>query len=272
MEGIKLFDCHVHSSFSTDSITDARLFCQKAIDTGLNGIVFTDHIDYDFPGHEDEFQFDFDEYSAYMDNLKEKFAPALRVLKGVEIGIQPHVVEKTNSIFINHDFDYVICSVHILDGVDPYDGEYYNGKTKQRAYDIYLEKVLYAITHFKNFDMAGHIEYIIRRAGYEDRSLRYNDHKDLLDEIFKLLISEGKGIELNTGSFRDDGGTASPEYDINVLKRYKELGGELLCLGSDAHSIDYVGYKFDFFKSVIKDAGFKYICHFENRKPVFSRI
>ncbi|HHW49734.1 MAG TPA: histidinol-phosphatase HisJ family protein [Clostridiaceae bacterium] len=267
-----MFDCHIHSSFSTDSNIKPDLFCQKAMDTGLQGIIFTDHIDYDFPGHEDEFQFDFDEYSAYMDNLKEKSAPALKVLKGVEIGIQPHVIERTNRIFINHDFDYVICSVHILDGIDPYDGEYYKGKSKQQAYEIYLEKVLEAITLFKNFDMAGHINYIIRCAEYEDRSLRYNDHKDILDTIFRILISEGKGFEINTGSFREFGKSPVPEYDLNILKRYKELGGELLCLGSDAHSLSQVGYKFGFFKELIKEAGFNYICHFENRKPVFTRI
>jgi histidinol-phosphatase (PHP family) len=88
----------------------------------------------------------------------------------------------------------------------------------------------------------------------------------------KELISNGKGFEINTGSFRDKPGRSTPSYDMELLKRYKRLGGEIISLGSDSHSLEYIGYKFDYFKELLEEAGFKHTVHFENRKPVFDRL
>lgn len=273
-----MFDCHLHSSFSTDSKVNGEAYCQKAIEKGFAGIILTDHLDYDFPGFEDQFQFDQEEYSLFIEKLKEKYRKELKLLKGIEVGIQPHVIDKTNEILDKYSFDYILCSVHVLDGIDPYDGEYYNGKTKYQAYLRYLEEILFAITHFDNFDMLGHIEYIVRNAHYDDKTLRYHDFFDILDMIFTTLISKGRGIEINAQNFRNMGTlllnerSESLSYDLSLLKRYKELGGELLCLGSDAHSLENIGYRFEYFAEVARTCGFKYFAHFENRKPVFLPI
>lgn len=267
-----MIDCHVHSSFSGDSEMPAEVACERAIEVGLKGLTFTDHLDIDFPDFSTEFLIDFDKYSVFMDNLKDKYKNRLKVLKGIEIGIQPHVMDETDKTVSSQNFDFVLCSVHVIDRIDPYQPIYYKGKTKQQAYSKYLQAILFTVTNFNNFDAAGHFDYVIRKACYDDRSLRYCDHTELMDSILKTLVSKSKGFEINTGSYRDLPGKTTAEYDIGILKRYKELGGKIVTLGSDSHVPDYIGYKFNYFKDMLKEAGFSYITHFEARKPVFDRI
>lgn len=279
-----MFDSHTHSFFSKDSRGSPELLCQAAIQKGLDGIIITDHLDYDFPGYTESSGIDFDAYLNYISRVSARYAPALKVLKGVEVGIQPHVIDRILNLVQSYAFDYVLASVHIIEGIDPYLGSYYQGKTKQQAYGRYLEEVLFAVERFPDFDAAGHLDYIIRYAPYPDRSMRYVDHPDLFDAIFKKLISTGRGLEVNTASYRkNNGGRAgggssggdrgcSAGFDVNILKRYRELGGEIICLGSDSHGPDYVGYGFDEFVELLKESGFRYVAHFEGRKPVFEAI
>lgn len=265
-----MFDCHMHTKFSTDSIMDACEACETAISQGLSGIAFTDHHDIGFPGNDDSWSIDFNQYFQDISLVKGKYKDRLKVLKAVEIGIQPHVIDESEALIKSFPFDYVLASVHIIDGLDPYIREYYRGKSKFEAYDRYLKEIYYMISNFSDYDMVGHFEYIIRYANYVDRTLRYADHTDIFDSILKELINRGRGFEVNTGSFRDP--KASAEYDFAVLKRYKELGGEFICLGSDAHRPEHIALRFEYFTQMLKDAGFNYTVHFENRKPVWDKI
>ena len=267
-----MFDCHIHSDFSSDSRMPAGTACDRAIATGLKGLAFTDHLDIDYPDTDENFNIDFDHYIEFVKALSKQQKPQLKVAVGIEIGIQPHVIEQSLEIVRTHDFDYVLASVHILDGIDPYKKEYYRDKTRIEAYERYLKEILFMVRNFPDFDNVGHFEYITRYAGYDDRSLRYKDHSDLFDELLQELIYKGKGFEVNTGSFRDKPGIRTCEYDIAVLKRYKELGGEIASLGSDAHDTAYIGYKFDVFKDILIEAGFSHAAYFEKRKPVFYRL
>lgn len=268
-----MFDNHVHSSFSGDSKMEAVSACEKAISLGLDGIAFTDHLDYDFPDFDQNFIIDFDVHSAYMDNLKAKYEGRFKVLKSIEVGIQSHVIEESDKTVSSYDFDFVIGSVHLINRKDPYKPGFYDNYSKHEIYSLYLENILALINSFDNFDVIGHFHYIIRNALYADRSLLYKDYSEIFDQIFKALIAKGKGFEVNTASFREkpDNRTV-PKYDIEILKRYRELGGEILTIGSDAHRLEHIGYKFDIFKEIIKEAGFKYITHFEKRKPVFEAL
>ena len=268
-----MFDCHVHSNYSYDAEMDAETACLAAIEHGLGGAAFVDHLDYDFPGNEADNIVDFDEYLRCLDGLRMKYGHRLDIIKGIEVGIQPHVIEKSAALVRAHNFDYVLGSVHIVDGLDPYKDLFYEGKTKQQAYSRYLENIMHMLDNFTDFDMAGHLDYIIRYAPYDDRSLVYADHSDLLDSIFKKLIFSGKGFEVNTSSYREKGRKLPiPRFDAAILKRYKELGGELVCLGSDSHTPNYLGYKFGYFREMLLDAGFKYTVRFEGRKPRFDKL
>lgn len=265
-----MFDCHMHSSFSTDSEMNPAEACETALKQGLEGIAFTDHLDYDYPDTDESFNINYNEYFKTMNSIRAEYKGRLNVLRAIEAGIQPHVIDETLKVVESFPFDYVLASVHIIGGVDPYQREYYKGKTKVDAYERYLEEIFFMITQFESFDMVGHFEYIIRYSQYADRTIRYADHSDIFDSILKELIKQGRGFELNTGTYRDP--SASAGYDSEVLKRYHELGGELICLGSDAHRFNHIGLRFDYFAQMIKDAGFSHTVHFENRKPVWDKL
>lgn len=157
-----MFDCHVHSNFSGDSEMDCHSALEKAQDIGLKGIAFTDHLDYDYPDYDDVFMIDFDEYSEFMDKIKEEYNKKLIVLKGIEVGIQPHVLDDSLEVVEKYDFDIVIVSTHVVDKLDLHNGDFCKGKTRREAYERYLEAVLESISSFKNFDILGHIDLIRR--------------------------------------------------------------------------------------------------------------
>lgn len=263
-----MFDCHVHTKFSYDCTMDLADACEAAIKLGLDGIAFTDHVDLDVRG--EDLTVDFDLYFDEISLIKNKYKDKIKVLDSVEIGIQPHVIDKSLQLINGYDFDYILASVHIIDRGDPYIDGYYDGKEKHDLYERYLQEIYFMIRNFDQFDMVGHFEYIIRKAHYADRSLRYADHSDIFDEIMKELIHQGKGFEINTATFKKDPPDA--KFDFELLKRFRQLGGELICLGSDGHTPDSIAVKFDYYAQLIRDAGFKYTVHFENRKPVFDKL
>lgn len=265
-----MYDCHIHSSFSGDSNMDAEMALATALKIGLKGIAFTDHLDIDYPDYDDVFLIDFDKYSEYFDQLKHDYNHKIKVFKGIEVGIQPHVIEESLEVIKKYDFDIVIGSIHIVDKTDLHNGDFCRGKTKNEAYQRYLDAVLEGITLFDNFDVMGHVDLIRRYGGYDDKTLSINDFGDRIDAILKRLISSGKGIEVNTSGFRYSLNSPMPDYQI--IKRFRELNGEIICTSSDAHTPEYIGFKFDYLKELLLKAGFKYTAHFENRKPVFTPI
>ena len=95
----------------------------------------------------------------------------------------------------------------------------------------------------------------------------YHKYSDVIDEILKTLIQKGKGIEINTGGFKYGLGHPNPTEEI--LFRYHELGGEIITVGSDAHTPEHVGYAFDRVPEILTRAGFRYVTVFQNRQPVF---
>ncbi len=265
-----MIDSHVHSKFSGDSEMPVEDACTKAIESGLSGLVFTDHLDIDYPHFSPDFNIDFELYSHYMNSIKEKYRKTLKVLKGIEVGIQPHTIEPSLEIVRKYDFDFVISSVHVIDGHDPYYGDYFNGKTRLKAFMRYLQQVLDCVSRFKDYDVVGHIGYVRRYGGYDDKTLRYSDFQEILDLILKTIISSGKGIEINSSGYRVGLGSPMPDYDI--VERYVKLGGEIISIGSDAHYPEHIGHSFPDVKAALENLGVKYTAHFEKRKAVFDRI
>lgn len=265
-----MFDCHVHSSFSGDSDMSCENAINTAINCGLQGISFTDHLDFDYPNYDDLFTIDFSVYSAFMDKLKNDNNGRIKVFKGIEAGIQPHVIDKTLDVISSYDFDIVIASVHIVDKLDLHNGDFCKSKTQKEAYTRYLQEVRIALESVNNFDIVGHLDLIKRYGCYDNKSLEYNNYMDLIDSILRKIIQMGKGIEVNTSGFRYN--LDSPLPSFSVVKRYKELGGEIICTSSDAHREEHIGYKFDYLKEMLAKAGFSYTTHFNQRKPVFSKL
>ncbi|MCI1779566.1 MAG: histidinol-phosphatase HisJ family protein [Bacteroidales bacterium] len=269
-----IFDNHLHSQFSVDSRTTLKELTDKAIERHLAGIAITDHLDIDAPRKQDEYLFDIAEQQKEIDRLQAEpkiKGTSLKILKGIEIGLQPETYEKNRKFVAGKYFDTVIASVHFIDQLDPFYHTYYKDKTYKQAYGHALETIYETAIEYKDFDILGHFDYVARYAPYEVRDITYREFGDYLDPILKFLAEEGKALEINTKSYRLFNGHEQL-FDDNILKRFRELGGEALSLGSDSHDALRVAENFEKYVSVAIKCGFRYLVHYEHRKPVFEKI
>lgn len=150
------------------------------------------------------------------------------------------------------------------------DPSFFEGLTQKQAYIRYFEEVLKNVNLYDEFDVYGHIDYIIRYGGYENKTLIYSEYEEVLDEILKTLINKGKGIEVNTSGFRYGLETAHPNEEI--LKRYRSLGGKIITVGSDAHQTKDLYSNFEKVYSLLKSLGYEYYTVFQNREPRFIKL
>lgn len=262
-------DYHVHSNFSGDCSVEPEDIIRDAINNGLKEICFTDHIDYDCPDLPEKFEFDSSEYFESMSRLKEKYSDKIDVKIGVEIGLQGHVLKECSEFVNTRDFDFVIASFHTHRNKDIYFTDILFQKTPHEVLSEYLDEILYSINNYNDYSVIGHLD-LLKRYSNGIKDLDVKDYFEKYSEIFKILIENGKGIEINTSGLRQDVGVQFPDKEL--LKLYKELGGKIITLGSDTHGTGTLMYKFDEMKQILKEIGFKNIYMFEKRMPVKVQI
>ena len=107
-------------------------------------------------------------------------------------------------------------------------------------------------------------------AGIGTVAVTAEKSKEILDEILKRLVSKNIGLEVNTGGYHY--GLGQPNPCACVIRRYKELGGEIITIGADAHSPEKIGYDFPKAASLLKECGFDYYTVFQDRKPQFLKL
>ncbi|MBR5565579.1 MAG: histidinol-phosphatase HisJ family protein [Roseburia sp.] len=270
MKSFGLWDVHMHSQFSGDSDTPQEDMITTAIDAGLGGICFTDHLDIDYPDNATLFLLDLPNYTSSVLALQEKYLNQIPVHLGIELGLQPHLAELHKDILSQYSFDFVIGSSHVVHGMDPYYPDFYKGRLEEDCYREYFESILENIHAFDDFDVYGHIDYVVRYGPTKNTNYLWTQYQDIIDEILKLLIKKGKGIEINTGGFKYGLGHPNPTEEI--ICRYRELGGEIITLGADAHVPQHIGYDFGKVPAILKNAGFDYFTVFKNRKPHFIKL
>lgn len=291
-------DYHVHSDFSSDGLATMEQMIEKAIRLGLKKLCFTDHMDYDYPQVGNySFVFDIEEYQKKLARLKEIYRPGIEILTGVELGLQPQVTDQMEALVKNNPFDFVIGSTHVVDRVDPYYPEFWEDISEEEGILRYFQAILENCRLFDGFQVCGHIDYIVRyiptsvtykqilrseMITSQDRLQReeaytkiyslysYDKYADLLDEILKTLLTQGKGIEVNTSGLRYGLKYAHPRTEI--LKRYRELGGELITIGSDAHSPEYLCYDFPKIEELLRSLGYRYYATFVGGKPIMEKL
>lgn len=263
-------DFHLHTSFSADSTTPARSQIERAIALGMHEICITDHHDYDSDKPDNEFLLDFSRYLPYMNGIRGEYAGQIRVNVGVELGLQVHELDELERLVSSHDFDFVIGSSHFIDRQDPYFPEFFSGRSEQEAYERYFEVTLARVRALDCFDVFGHLDYVVRYGPTTNQHYSYQAYREFIDPILTTLIEKGKGLECNTGGLKY--GLGHPNPDETILTRYRELGGEILTVGSDAHAPQHVGYEFSRIPELLKHCGFRYYTVFHNRKPEFVRL
>lgn len=266
-------DFHMHSYHSGDSKSPTEEMIKQSIAKGLTDICFTEHQDMDFiytdqdwPG---KFEVKTEEYLNEVIPLSVKYQNQINVGHGVELGLQPHLADRLHEYVQKYDFDFVIGSSHLCHRKDPYYSVFFEGRTEKEAFGEYFESILENINLINDFDVYGHLDYVAR---YAPDSFIYNpaEYFDIFEEIFKKLSYAGKGIELNTGGFFSKLGNTNPCGEI--VKFYRECGGEIITVGADAHVPERIAYGFDKAYEMLIESGFNHYCIYKKRKPVFIAL
>ena len=257
-----MFDYHMHSAVSFDGHDSGLAMAQACAARGLTEICFTDHIDYT---PEMDMVFDTARYSAEYDHLE---VPGLLIRRGMEYGLTPDNTEQLKIDLNRRRFDFVLGSVHLVDGVDIYLAPYWQDKRYDEAVRLHLETTLECVRAHEDYDVLGHLTYIAKcGANPRHELLRYCDHKPIMDEILTELVKRGKGMELNTSGIDRCGGSLPT---LDYFQRFYELGGRIVTVGSDAHDTARAGQYTHEMAAELKKI-FGYVCTFEDRKPIFHK-
>lgn len=272
-----LADYHCHSYFSSDSNTNPEDMIKMAISIGLKRLCFTDHLDYLYPSAiENDFIFDPKQRQLELLQLKEKYQTDIEILIGVELGLrnEPDIKASVKAYYEelvhNTSFDFIIGSTHVLDKKDPYYKEYWEGKSIDNGITDYFQSIIDNSSYYKTFQVYGHLDYIIRYLPVEHKDYQYNEYSDLIDKALKSLLEHGKGIECNSAGLKYQLGFPHPK--VEILKRYKELGGEIITIGSDAHKPEHLAYDFPKVKDLLEAIGYRYYTVFKDQKPEYIRL
>ncbi len=268
-------DYHVHSHFSCDAEAGMTAVCEAAIARGFREIAFTDHADFgpnDPPGY-----FRPAEYLQNIEQCRARYGDRLTIRAGVEMG-EPHIfVREAQAILATGEFDFVIGSAHYAvspghpSAMEP-DGlrcawlESFFEQPLHLVYESYFRQVV-RLAEKGDFDVLGHVDLIKRDAHkYGKPYDGPGPYADMIRTALRSVVERGKGIEINTSSLYKNGGMAEPCPSLEVLRWYRELGGEILTIGSDAHTPDKIGACFDVALEMARAAGFKRLAAFERRK------
>ncbi len=263
-----MYDYHLHTLHSDDSMAPINTIIDAAIDLGLSGVAITDHYDPDYPTPEFPFTLDFPVYHSDLLETAEQYRGKIQIAKGIEIGIQHgETMEKCRDAATSWDYDFILGSFHCAHGKDLC-VDYFDHISVHQAYAKFYGYMYDCLLLYKDFDVLSHFNIIDR---YTKTIPSYAPYMEQIEAILKLLIDNNKGIEINTSSFRYGMGDVTTP-SAGILRLYRDLGGMILTLGSDAHNAGNVGFKLDWARDFAKSVGFDTIATFENRIPHFEMI
>ena len=268
-------DYHIHSHFSDDSTEQLDQIALRAIEQKIDEICITEHVDYGVKLDKEDWKksdkklamnADYEIFFPAMTALKEKYKERLTIKTGLEFGMQTGTIASFQALFNRSPLDFVILSCHQVDNLEFWTGDFQKGRTQEEYQHLYYEEIYKVIQQYKDYSVLGHLDLIQR---YSDTIVPpLEQHFDVIEAILKQAIHDGKGIELNTSNVRYELQDLTPAYEI--LKLYYELGGEVITVGSDAHTANDVGDRLDISYDILREIGFQYITTFDEMIPHFT--
>lgn len=211
------------------------------------------------------------DYPRYMEKiraLKEEYQGKITIRTGMEFGVQMHTIPEFEALFARYPFDFIILSIHQVEDKEFWTQDFQRGRTQKEYNERYYQEMLDVVKAYKNYSVLGHLDLIKR---YDEAGIYpFENVKPMIEEILKIVIADGKGIELNTSFHRYGLSDSMPSREI--LKLYRELGGEIITIGSDSHKPEHLGAYIDEGHEILKSLGYKQFCTFENMKPIFHDL
>lgn len=285
-------DYHLHCEFSDDSRERMEAQIERAIELKLDEICFTDHVDYGIKkdwsegnivwrggdamssgveGKDPLANVNYPEYFSKIDRMRETYKGQIVIKKGLEFGIQSITADQFRELYNKYrdELDFVLFSMHQVNNLEFWTQDFQRGKTQKEYNEEYYREIYETQKIFKDYSVLAHLDLIVR---YDKNGVYpFENVKDMIAEILKLAIADGKGIELNTSSWKY--GLADTQPSRAILKLYKDLGGRILTAGSDAHVAKMLADHLDEGYRILRDEiGFKEICTFEKMQPVFHAL
>ena len=275
-----LIDYHIHCDYSDDSWYLMEDVIKDAIKLGLKEICFTDHVDYGvkvdwqpedsfLPGNNQKVKNVYYElYFSELHRLSEKYKQKIQIKTGLEFGMQMHTISQFQKLYYRYDLDFVLLSVHQVNDQEFWTGAFQKGKTHKESYSRYYDEMYQLVSAYKDYSVLAHMD-LIRR--YLDKEIdMFSSNKAKIVEILKIVIADGKGIEINTSSLRY--GIKGLTPSIEILNCFYELGGKIITIGSDSHEPEHLGFHIEESKKILKEIGFSHFCTFEKMKPIFNKL
>lgn len=273
-------DYHVHTEFSDDSVYPLPDVVRDAVTLGLEELCLTDHVDYGIKvdwdsGREIRYRngepfanVDYPKYVARFQEAQRRYGDRIRLRLGLEFGMQVHTIPQYEALFRRYPFDFIILSVHQVEDKEFWTQDFQRGRSQEEYNIRYYEELLELVRLYKNYSVLGHVDLIARydKAG----AFPFERIKPILAEIFRQVVSDGKGIELNTSYHRYGLKDSTPSRAI--LELYRDLGGRILTVGSDSHKPEHLGAYIREGQSLLKELGFREICTFEKMEPIFHPL
>ncbi|HKL73819.1 MAG TPA: histidinol-phosphatase HisJ family protein [Clostridia bacterium] len=262
-----MIDTHTHTKFSFDGKSSLKDMVKTAKSLGVEYYAITDHCDMDYnyiPEYAEIKRINFDKYIEAVSKIKEKYP---FVALGLECGYSKKAINDYLKVVPFDKFDYILNSTHTVDGADCYFEHYFDSRDKKASYEKYLLQYRESLEAPYPYNGVSHLGYVKKNAPFEDKSLRYIDFPDILDDILTRIIELDKCLELNSHT---KGNGFMP--DLDIVKRYKELGGENISFASDAHIVTRICENYDLAKEIAQIAGFNYWTIYRNQKASKIKI
>lgn len=286
-----LADYHVHSQFSDDSRESMEAQIARAIELKLDELCFTDHVDYgikkDWSEGDIEYRggdgmngagddreplanVDYPRYFDALRSLKQKYADQLVIRAGLEFGIQTCTLDQYRKLYDQwkHELDFVLLSMHQVDNQEFWTQDFQRGKTQREYNEAYYDEIYRVMQAYKDYSVLAHLDLIVRydRQGVYPFALV----RDQIAEILRLAIRDGKGLEFNTSSWHY--GLDDTQPSRAILRLYRDLGGTILTMGSDAHSTRWLGDHFPEAREILQSLGFREIYTFDHLRPIEHQL
>lgn len=267
-----LADYHLHTTCSPDGKLTASQIAEIALQRGLHEICITDHLDTIFWNtYAPRTDFDWPALQRQLNEARALYGDRLIIRMGAELGEATISFDRADILLQNAPkLDFIIGSVHTASKKFDYFDLYYMEKRDLDYYraimDDYLDETVKLVRYGK-FHVLGHLtlplRYIKNNTGL---SLTFDDQAERLEEIFSLMIDRGIGLELNTNRGGD------PLPSAKILQLYRQMGGEVVTIGSDAHVPEHIGMAVQDCQQLLRDTGWRYFATFEQGAPIFHRL
>ncbi len=265
-------DYHVHSFYSCDCTMPVALSAAVAAERGMAEIAYTDHYDFNLPRSMPCFDepADMQRRRDELRAVEAGFGGKLKIRIGAELGDGWYEPQQAARFVRSNYFDFVLATTHGLRGGRDLYCYAPEGADPHALLDEYFETYTH-VAEFTDFDCIGHLSYAVRNLT-QAYGVNFDLHKyyDIFRDLFRWLVENGKGLELNTSARRQGFDFTYPDYEI--LSLYRELGGEIITVGSDSHYPEHVALGIKDETAMLAQLGFKYITSFENRKPKMIKI